>query len=1127
VLDIGETEGVRATWRRLNWDGLLVSLILALSLAVRLQGLDVFLTADELKWTCRSINFRTALARGDLAGTFQVGHPGVITMWAGTLSLLGIDPADWREACEETRISRLAVAVGSQRLAELARFLFAARRPVAALTWLTTVVMVLLAARVFGRHVAPFAALLVGFDPFYLGLSRVLHLDALVAGFMLVSLLALLTSVGTDDKRPTTKDERRTAQGQRPFVPGRWLFIVSGLAAGLAFLNKSPALFLGPFSVAVMVVFGLRNRAPVRAIVRDLTLWNLAAGLTCLALWPALWVNPISTVQAVLDKALGYAAEGHENLNFFLGQITNDPGPAFYLIAWAFRTTPLVWLGLAAALIAPMVRPFRAHSALRSLATLLLYAALFTLFMTTGAKKFDRYLIPAFLPLDVLAAVGLAQLVQALFTTVRRLWRWLVIAAVGVLQLGLVLPYAPYYLSFYNPLLGGPAGARQALLIGWGEGLDQAARYLNAKPGAADLHVATRHLSDFAPLFVGATDSLEDYNPAITDYFVFYVGQIQRRLSADVLDRYLDVEVPEHVVRMFGVDYAWIYANADHKPVADYLARHADPAHEAILLNGPSRFQAAYAGPLPVYVVDGERDETVVAGLQAASTGRRRLWYLTYPRADNDPLRLIQHQLDTHTWQAESQDFPTSRLTAYDLPEPPTFRVPQADQPADLTFDGRLRLRGFGLDPAPAQFGRGLSIALDWEALQPPGEDLSAFIHLVDEVGHLWGQGDKQIFGAGRPTSLWEAGETHLDRYALRVLPGTPPGRYQLKFGVYRTADNRRLAFTDPAGAVGTEWLLGTIEVAPSPRVPSLEELGMTRLAPSSPLPLVGEGVGGEGGRSPFKLIGLNVPGEVHTGEALSVTLFWEVVASLNRDYLLRLSLVTANDHPLADATFPPAGQYPTWRWRPSERLRGQLDLPVPADALGGPVRLRLQFVDAAGQSAGPPLDVAQVNVVAVERRFTLPVGVQHRLNVRLGDQIVLAGYDLEIGGEASPQYPIPNLQPPTGTLYLTLYWQALARPDHDYTVFVHLLDASGQIRAQVDRMPADGTRPTSGWVPGEVLIDRYEVSLSPDTPAGRYRLVVGMYDPATLQRLPAIGADGQRLPDDRVLLEADVQVAP
>ena len=60
----------------------LLSLILALSLFLRLSDLDRFLTIDEPRWEERSIRFGDALW-DDLGETYQSEHPGVVTMWIG------------------------------------------------------------------------------------------------------------------------------------------------------------------------------------------------------------------------------------------------------------------------------------------------------------------------------------------------------------------------------------------------------------------------------------------------------------------------------------------------------------------------------------------------------------------------------------------------------------------------------------------------------------------------------------------------------------------------------------------------------------------------------------------------------------------------------------------------------------------------------------------------------------------------------------------------------------------------------------------------------------------------------------------------------------------------------------
>ena len=108
--------------------------------------------------------------------------------------------------------------------------------------------------------------------------------------------------------------------------------------------------------------------------------------------------------------------------------------------------------------------------------------------------------------------------------------------------------------------------------------------------------------------------------------------------------------------------------------------------------------------------------------------------------------------------------------------------------------------------------------------------------------------------------------------------------------------------------------------------------------------------------------------------------------------------------------------------------------------------------------------------------------------------EIELAGYDLPSG----PWQP-------GDVLPLTLFWRAQVPVAGDYKVFVHLVDATGQIVAQNDAAPVAGLRPTSSWSPGEVVVDPHGVLLrgaSQELAPGEYRLHVGIYLPATGERL-------------------------
>lgn len=89
------------------------------------------------------------------------------------------------------------------------------------------------------------------------------------------------------------------------------------------------------------------------------------------------------------------------------------------------------------------------------------------------------------------------------------------------------------------------------------------------------------------------------------------------------------------------------------------------------------------------------------------------------------------------------------------------------------------------------------------------------------------------------------------------------------------------------------------------------------------------------------------------------------------------------------------------------------------------------------------------------------------------------------------------------GRIVITATWLALTKPDFDYSLFIHVLDADGNRVAQLDTQPQAGARPMTTWEPGEVIPDRYELTV----PAGAkepLQVVLGLYHWQTLARLSA-----------------------
>ena len=540
----------------------LVFVLLALAIWLpRGLALDRFVTPDEPKWLARSANFYLALAQGDLAGTFTREHPGVTVTWIGTAGLLWRYPDYPREAPGRLTESRQIEPVLRDHGKPPLEMLEAGR-----ILMVIAILAVLLAAfgqavRLAGLWPALAGFLLIAFDPFHVGLTRLLHLDGLASSLMLLSILAFLGYL----------------------YRGRRLFdlLFSGAAAGFGWLTKSPAFFLAPFiallALAELARLWLARRSlglpDLWRAAWPVALWSASGWLVFVLFWPSMWVQPVRTLERVFAEANTYAAEGHSTEVYFNGMaITGDPGRRFYPVSYLWRSTPVGMAGLILAGVSLVLRRETAEDrgGRGLIAGLALFAILFTIFMTLGSKKFDRYLLPVYPALDLAAGIGWVLAFRWLRERLSPPFaRYAIPLGLGLVvagqALGVFQTY-PYYLSYYNPLMGGSARAPEVMMIGWGEGIDQAARYLNARPGAAGLKVMSWYPDGvFSYLFDGQTvhaeAEWEQTEPLLlgSDYVVTYIHQWQRNLPFPEMLELLSRRTPEKVIYLDGIEYVRIY----------------------------------------------------------------------------------------------------------------------------------------------------------------------------------------------------------------------------------------------------------------------------------------------------------------------------------------------------------------------------------------------------------------------------------------------------------------------------------------------------------------------------------------------------------------------------------------
>jgi hypothetical protein len=157
---------------------------------------------------------------------------------------------------------------------------------------------------------------------------------------------------------------------------------------------------------------------------------------------------------------------------------------------------------------------------------------------------------------------------------------------------------------------------------------------------------------------------------------------------------------------------------------------------------------------------------------------------------------------------------------------------------------------------------------------------------------------------------------------------------------------------------------------------------------------------------------------------------------------------------------------------------------------------------DASGQAALIAGDVVlkTYTINTIERTFTAP-RLANTTDVTFGDFATLVGYTVN------------------NPLDITLHWQAEDNSGTAYTVFVQLLAPDGRVIAQSDRQPANGQRPTTGWLPGEYIADNHLLTLNVNTYEGPVSVIVGFYDAQSFARvLTNVGQDAFRLAPDLVI---------
>ncbi len=301
-------------------------------------------------------------------------------------------------------------------------------------------------------------------------------------------------------------------------------------------------------------------------------------------------------------------------------------------------------------------------------------------------------------------------------------------------------------------------------------------------------------------------------------------------------------------------------------------------------------------------------------------------------------------------------------------------------------------------------------------------------------------------------------------------------------------AVNRRLAPLVALLAVATTLYSLAFVIRPAYEPPPAVELIPPEARPTLP-ELVERGLG-------VSLLAAAMDTETaRPGDLVWLTLYWQAEDDAAEAPEFVLELFGRDLDRIANLhSYHGRGLYPAGLWPPGAIIADRFAVRIDPDA-EAPV---LGRVFARVEDGAPGIEVATVRVVPAE-----PPPPPDDWPAEIGDNIALAGATIE------PEQVLPG----QSVRVLVRWYVPVGRPRQDYTTLVHLGQPDAPPLSTGDSPPLGGNYPTSAWGNGETIDDSYILAIPAGLPSGRYPVWIGLYNPATGERLP-VTVEGEVQPN-------------
>ena len=547
-------------------DVLIYVLLAVVFLAPRLPKIDSFVTLDEPSWLSQGANFYYALGQREFENTVYEYQPAVTTMWIISFAMLAYFP-EYRGLgqgyldYEKGRLDPFMIEHGYDPLVLLTY----SRVIQVFILLILFLLFYFLLQRIIPKWAAVFAAVFVSFDPFFLGHTRMMDHEAMVALFVFVSILAFAVYL---------RDHK-------------FLFLLlSGISAGFAQLTKSSSIaMLAAIGILLLMqMYQERPRGWGKAFLNNAKVfgaWFAVLAVAYVIFWPGMWVAPGKMLYQVFGNAFSYAFQGArltitEELQPEQFSLETNVGGIWVVTkVLLYRITPLTWLGVLFGLTfrfhpnRELVRPYQL------LLTLTLATAIAFILMIGIAqgRNSPHYILSSYFALNVLAGLGWFYAVKWLADRFeRQSLQYVFLGFVMMFQAGSALAYYPYYFTYRNPILYAAGWHTDTPEFPYGEGLELAARYLASLPDAEETTALVYYSRgcfsyyypgesiSFRPYYIDG-DHAEDLigNIQASKYLVVYYANQYRLEKYHPYLKILETVDPIHVIWLNGYEYVRTY----------------------------------------------------------------------------------------------------------------------------------------------------------------------------------------------------------------------------------------------------------------------------------------------------------------------------------------------------------------------------------------------------------------------------------------------------------------------------------------------------------------------------------------------------------------------------------------